>query len=73
MRRSLLTVGLAFGLAAWQLQAADPKPSAEQVEFFETKVRPILGALRGGFLTTLVTDQATAESVLALADAEPVA
>ena len=37
------------------------------------KVRPILGALRGGLLTTLVTDQPTAESILALADAEPVA
>jgi deoxyribonucleoside regulator len=30
------------------------------------KVRPILGALRGGMLTTLVTDQPTAEAVLAL-------
>ena len=39
----------------------------------QAKVRPILGALRGGLLTTLVTDQATAGSVLALADAEPVA
>jgi DNA-binding transcriptional regulator LsrR (DeoR family) len=38
-----------------------------------SKVRPILGALRGGMLTTLVTDQPTAEAVLALADAEPVA
>lgn len=37
------------------------------------KVRPILGALRGGLLTTLVSDQATAEAVVALADAEPVA
>jgi deoxyribonucleoside regulator len=37
------------------------------------KVRPILGALRGGLLTHLVTDQPTAEAVLALADAEPVA
>src|SRR5215210_5746822 len=37
------------------------------------KVRPIVGALRGGMLTTLVTDQRTAEAVLALADAEPVA
>jgi deoxyribonucleoside regulator len=37
------------------------------------KIRPVLGALRGGFLTTLVTDQATAEAVLALADAEPLA
>jgi len=38
-----------------------------------SKVRPILGALRGGMLTTLVTDQPTAEAVLRLADAEPVA
>ena len=30
------------------------------------KVQPILGALRGGMLTTLVTDQPTAEAVLAL-------
>ncbi len=29
------------------------------------KVRPILGALRGGMLTTLVTDEPTAEAVLA--------
>jgi deoxyribonucleoside regulator len=33
-----------------------------------SKVRPILGALRGGMLTVLVTDQPTAEAVLALAD-----
>ncbi len=33
------------------------------------KVRPILGALRGGLLTTLVTDLRTAEAVLALDDA----
>lgn len=37
------------------------------------KVRPILGALRGGFATALVTDLATARAVAALADAEPVA
>jgi DNA-binding transcriptional regulator LsrR (DeoR family) len=35
----------------------------------ESKVRPILGALRGGMLTTLITDQPTAEAVLALDDA----
>jgi len=35
------------------------------------KVRPILGALRGGMLTTLVTDQPTAEAVIALDDAGP--
>jgi DNA-binding transcriptional regulator LsrR (DeoR family) len=37
------------------------------------KVRPILGALRGGLVTILVTDLPTANAVLALADAEPVA
>jgi deoxyribonucleoside regulator len=36
-----------------------------------SKVRPILGALRGRMLTTLVTDQPTAEAVLALDRAEP--
>jgi deoxyribonucleoside regulator len=36
------------------------------------KVRPILGALRGRLVTTLVTDQPTADAVLALDDAEPV-
>lgn len=35
-----------------------------------SKVRPILGALRGGMLTTLVTDQATAEAVVALDERE---
>jgi deoxyribonucleoside regulator len=38
-----------------------------------SKVRPILGALRGGLVTALVTDLPTAEAVLALADAEPIA
>ncbi len=37
------------------------------------KVRPILGALRGGLLTTLVTDQRTAEAVVALDDETPAA
>lgn len=36
-----------------------------------TKVRPILGALRGGLVTSLVTDQRTAEAVVALDDAGP--
>ena len=35
------------------------------------KVRPILGALRGGLLTTLVTDQTTAEAVLSLSALTP--
>jgi len=33
-----------------------------------TKVRPILGALRSGVVTTLVTDRRTAEAVVQLAD-----
>ena len=37
-----------------------------------TKVRPILGALRTGALTSLVTDRRTAEAVAELAAAEPV-
>ena len=35
------------------------------------KVGPILGALRGGLVTILVTDQRTAEAVVALDDATP--
>ena len=35
------------------------------------KARPILGALRGGLITTLVTDQRTAEAVVALDDDGP--
>ena len=35
----------------------------------ESKVRPVLGALRAGAIRTLVTDVATAEAVVAL-DAE---
>ena len=35
------------------------------------KVRPILGALRGQLMTVLVTDQPTAEAVLALDEASP--
>jgi DNA-binding transcriptional regulator LsrR (DeoR family) len=35
-----------------------------------SKVRPMLGALRGGMLTSLVTDQATAEAIVALDERE---
>ena len=41
-------------------------PSAIGVAAGETKVRPILGALRAGVVRTLVTDVATAEAVVAL-------
>jgi DNA-binding transcriptional regulator LsrR (DeoR family) len=36
----------------------------------ESKVRPILGALRSGVVRTLVTDVATAEAVVALDEAD---
>jgi DNA-binding transcriptional regulator LsrR (DeoR family) len=41
-------------------------PAAIAVAAGETKVRPILGALRAGVVRTLVTDVATAEAVVAL-------
>ena len=44
-------------------------PSSIGVASGESKVRPILGALRAGVVRTLVTDVATAEAVVALDDA----
>ena len=44
-------------------------PSAIGVAAGESKVRPILGALRAGVVRTLVTDVATAEAVIALDEA----
>ncbi|MGZ9277407.1 MAG: sugar-binding transcriptional regulator [Candidatus Limnocylindrales bacterium] len=41
-------------------------PAAIGVGAGESKVRPVLGALRAGIIRTLVTDVATAEAVLAL-------
>ena len=43
-------------------------PVAIGVAAGEAKVRPILGALRAGIVRTLVTDVATAEAVVALAE-----
>jgi DNA-binding transcriptional regulator LsrR (DeoR family) len=43
-------------------------PVAIGVAAGEAKVRPILGALRSGIVRTLVTDVATAEAVVALAE-----
>ena len=45
---------------------AGPVPVAIGVASGESKVRPILGALRAGVVRTLVTDVATAEAVVAL-------
>jgi DNA-binding transcriptional regulator LsrR (DeoR family) len=44
-------------------------PAAIGVAAGEAKIRPILGALRAGIVRTLVTDVATAESVVALDEA----
>jgi DNA-binding transcriptional regulator LsrR (DeoR family) len=44
-------------------------PAAIGVAAGESKVRPILGALRAGVVQTLVTDVATAEAVVALDEA----
>ncbi len=44
-------------------------PVAIGIAAGEAKVRPILGALRAGIVRTLVTDVATAEAVVALAEA----
>jgi DNA-binding transcriptional regulator LsrR (DeoR family) len=41
-------------------------PTAIAVAAGESKVRPVLGALRAGVVRTLVTDVATAEGVVAL-------
>ncbi len=46
-------------------------PAAIGVAAGQTKVRPILGALRAGVVRTLVTDVATAEAVVALDEAAP--
>ncbi len=48
-------------------------PSAIGVGAGESKVRPILGALRAGIVRTLVTDVASADAVLALDAAHPAA
>ncbi len=46
-------------------------PVAIGVAAGEAKVRPILGALRAGVVRTLVTDVATAEAVVELAESAP--
>lgn len=47
-------------------------PTAIGIGAGESKVQPILGALRAGVVRTLVTDVATAEAVVALDAASPV-
>ena len=54
---------------AFDTRRLDRVPAAIGVAAGESKVRPILGALRAGIVRTLVTDVATAEAVVALDDA----
>ena len=54
---------------AFDARALGRVPTAIGVAAGESKVRPILGALRSGAIRTLVTDVATAEAVEALAAA----
>ncbi len=56
---------------AFDVRELDQVPVRIGVAGGPGKVRPILGALRGGLATILVTDQPTAEAVVALDTAEP--
>jgi deoxyribonucleoside regulator len=58
---------------AFDARELDQVPVRVGVAGGPAKVRPILGALRGGLVTSLVTDQRTAEAVVALDMAEPAA
>ena len=53
---------------AYDARRLDRVPVRIGIAGGSNKVRPILGALRSGVVTTLVTDVRTAEAVLALAD-----
>jgi deoxyribonucleoside regulator len=53
---------------AYDARRLDRVPVRIGIAGGSNKVRPILGALRSGVVTTLVTDVHTAEAVLALAD-----
>ena len=57
---------------AFDARALGRVPASIGIGAGESKVRPILGALRAGVVRTLVTDVATAEAVVAL-DAETLA
>jgi DNA-binding transcriptional regulator LsrR (DeoR family) len=56
---------------AFDARALGRVPTSIGLAAGESKVRPILGALRSGVVRTLVTDVATAEAVLALDASAP--
>lgn len=58
---------------AYDARLLDRVPVRIGIAGGSNKVRPILGALRSGAVTTLVTDVHTAEAVLALADGKAAA
>jgi DNA-binding transcriptional regulator LsrR (DeoR family) len=63
---SFVCAALRERVIAFDARALGRVPVAIGVAAGESKVRPILGALRAGVVRTLVTDVATAESVVAL-------
>jgi deoxyribonucleoside regulator len=69
---SFLCPALRERVLAFDARALGRVPVAIGVGAGESKVRPVLGALRAGAIRTLVTDVATAEAVVAL-DAETLA
>ncbi len=66
---SFVCAALRERVLAFDARALGRVPAGIGVAAGESKVRPILGALRAGVVRTLVTDVATAEAVVAL-DAE---
>jgi DNA-binding transcriptional regulator LsrR (DeoR family) len=58
---------------AFDARALAQVPTSIGIGAGDSKVRPILGALRAGMVRTLVTDVGSAEAVLALDAAEPAA
>jgi DNA-binding transcriptional regulator LsrR (DeoR family) len=65
--------GLRDRVIAFDARHLGRVPAAIGVAAGEGKVRPILGALRAGVVRSLVTDVATAEAVVALDGASPIA
>ncbi|HUQ44558.1 MAG TPA: sugar-binding domain-containing protein [Candidatus Limnocylindria bacterium] len=64
----LVAASLRARTVAFEAQALPAVPLAIGVAEGPSKVAPILGAIRGHLVNVLVTDERTAESVLALAD-----
>ncbi len=71
IRGRFVADGLRARTIAFDARALPRVPTTIGVAEGSKKVRPILGALRAGIVSTLVTDVRTAEAVVALDRAEP--